>query len=106
MELPLGEWKLASVYQYNCIQSVPVLQKIFLQLTEEMLLQECFCNNHTSLIPASVLLSAVCRSYGPINPVPNSTWTFLKTLFNEVGNKVFADEYMHLGGDEVSYSCW
>ena len=45
-------------------------------------------------------------SYGPINPVPDSTWTFLKGLFTEIGQKVFADEYLHLGGDEVSYGCW
>lgn len=44
-------------------------------------------------------------SYGPINPILDSTWTFLKDLYTEIF-QVFKDEYIHLGGDEVSFKCW
>lgn len=52
-----------------------------------------------------VLLLCACRSYGPINPTLDSTYTFLKKFFSEVAER-FPDQYLHLGGDEVKDTCW
>ena len=44
-------------------------------------------------------------NYGPINAISNVTWPFLETLFKEIVGE-FKDQYIHLGGDEVSFFCW
>ncbi|XP_051907130.1 beta-hexosaminidase subunit beta isoform X2 [Hippocampus zosterae] len=44
-------------------------------------------------------------SFGPINPIINSTYDFMRRLFREVA-AVFPDDYVHLGGDEVDFTCW
>lgn len=43
--------------------------------------------------------------FGPINPVPAKNYKFLKEFFAETF-EVFPDAYIHLGGDEVDFSCW
>ncbi|XP_014662120.1 PREDICTED: beta-hexosaminidase subunit beta-like [Priapulus caudatus] len=40
-----------------------------------------------------------------MNPILNVTYTFLKHLFSEVV-RVFPDEYVHLGMDEIYPACW
>ena len=44
-------------------------------------------------------------TFGPINPIDSKTFPFLEDLYNEI-NEVFPDQYVHLGGDEVSFNCW
>ena len=47
----------------------------------------------------------ISSTFGPINPILDPTWKFLSEFFKEV-TELFPDEYLHLGGDEVDYTCW
>lgn len=42
---------------------------------------------------------------GPINPINQQVYEFMKNLFSEIV-QVFPDQYVHLGGDEVPFDCW
>jgi N-acetyl-beta-hexosaminidase len=44
-------------------------------------------------------------TYGPIDPSNVATFAFLKNFVKELID-VFPDKYLHLGGDEVDFTCW
>ena len=43
--------------------------------------------------------------YGPIDPTKEENFKIMDKLVGEIKD-VFADDYLHLGGDEVSKKCW
>ncbi|KAJ8335474.1 hypothetical protein SKAU_G00388160 [Synaphobranchus kaupii] len=42
---------------------------------------------------------------GPVNAAAASSYQFMTRLLKEI-HSVFPDSYIHLGGDEVDFSCW
>ncbi|XP_018594831.1 beta-hexosaminidase subunit alpha [Scleropages formosus] len=44
-------------------------------------------------------------TFGPVNPTLSTNYNFMGRLLKEVST-LFPDPYIHLGGDEVDFSCW
>jgi len=44
-------------------------------------------------------------NFGPFNPTKKRVYAFVQEFFEEV-TQVFPDKYLHLGGDEVDFTCW
>ena len=63
-----------------------------------------WCEGYPDICP-----STTCTQ--PLNPASNSTFPLISSLLNECtasqpGKGLFPYEFLHLGGDEVSYACW
>ncbi len=43
---------------------------------------------------------------GPIDPTKESAYQIITKLFTELANRFPFEQYLHLGGDEVSFDCW
>jgi hypothetical protein len=67
-------------------------------LSQPGLLTQCYSNASGTPVP-------VPGEFGPIDPTQPANWAFLTALFTEI-TSVFPDSYIHIGGDEVSYTCW
>lgn len=44
-------------------------------------------------------------NFGPVDPSRDENYQIIEKLFQEV-KTLFPDEYLHIGGDEVDFTCW
>eukprot|EP00980_Cylindrotheca_fusiformis_P007954 scaffold1697_cov120-Cylindrotheca_fusiformis.AAC.36 len=59
-----------------------------------------------SIVSSHPELMSSCPSPSePIDPTNPSVYDFVRTVYSDL-SKVFPDDFVHVGGDEVDFSCW
>ncbi|XP_056097361.1 beta-hexosaminidase subunit beta isoform X1 [Rhinichthys klamathensis goyatoka] len=66
---------------------------------------ESWGNGMKDLLTPCYSGSTPSGTFGPVNPILNSSYEFMAQFFKEIST-VFPDAYIHLGGDEVDFNCW
>lgn len=59
-----------------------------------------FCRSHPEVCP-----TPSCGEQNALSPNTNATFELIEKIFEDVADAT-TDQVMHLGGDEVQYSCW
>uniref|UniRef100_A0A674CDP9 Beta-hexosaminidase subunit beta n=1 Tax=Salmo trutta TaxID=8032 RepID=A0A674CDP9_SALTR len=114
-------WNKFNVFHWHIVDdpSFPYLSRTFPQLSQHGAYQgirvvpEFDTPGHTQswgkgqkdLLTPCYSGASPSGSFGPVNPMLNTTYDFMSMFFKEVST-VFPDAYVHLGGDEVNFSCW
>ncbi|XP_054257979.1 beta-hexosaminidase subunit beta-like isoform X2 [Macrosteles quadrilineatus] len=99
----------------KAIYSQEVIKKIisFARMRGIRVLPEFDSPGHTQswgkgtskLLTACYVNGSFDGNFGPVDPSRQENYKFMASLLTEVKN-VFPSRYIHIGGDEVDYTCW